>query len=220
MLFALALAAVVQMPKAQASSRQLFYSVGDSLTNNPHAAPMGRWPYLLGQAIGMQNVNLAAPGQNTAYVISKEIPQIAKGCTLVTVDTGANDWEKPSLAQMTPWNTYVDEMEGPYGVLASIRMRCPLATIVMLTDVNDYPVYDRRYEPFERMNAYTRELPQRWPGMFVADIAADNRFLLYPGLTYGPYMWNVLHENAAGQPLMVQDIQDLLLNELGLGKAR
>jgi hypothetical protein len=117
---------------------------------------------------------------------------------------------------MTPWTTYTAEMEGPRGVLATIEARCPHATIVVMTDVNDYPATDVRSQSFERMNRYVRELPSRWRNVVLADIAADHRFFLAPNRDDGPYMYNTLHENAPGQPVMAQDIEAMLLSGLGV----
>jgi hypothetical protein len=186
------------------------FTIGDSISNNPNV-PKGTDQFIdwLARLDSRETfTNLALPGVKTAYMISHETPLVTPGCSLITIDPGANDYDQLP-GNETPWATYTAEVSQ---LVAILHGTCPTATIALLTFVNDYPATDVRYGWFNRANAFIRTLRTGRPYVVIVDLAADSRFSPLPGT---PYMYNALHENGAGQAPMAQDIDYALTAAVG-----
>jgi hypothetical protein len=190
-------------PVRAAKNAGAYVALGDSISNSPDTAGGPIWPVLLSRLLpSLPYVNLALPGVTSAYIRTTELAAVPSGCALVTLEAGANDYERE------PWvnfQTFGTQLRGTLDVLHFSR--CPDARIVVLTYVNDYPAPDPRHAAFERLNAYVRGLPRTRPWVTVVDLDADARFHPFPG---SPLMYNAIHENGAGQYVIAADVAAVL----------
>jgi lysophospholipase L1-like esterase len=186
------------------------YVLGDSIFDNRNV-PAGQPQVvdLLAAAYPQfAFTNLAKRGTESGYELATEVPEMAHGCGLVVLDAGANDAQHDVDRFLTDVVSKTDANLAQ--IVRAIRSACPDAEIVVATYVNDYRPGDPRYANFARINDDLRKLaagPDAAGHVVIADLANDARFTPFPG---SPYMWNTVHENAAGQPLMAEDIEKAL----------
>ncbi len=192
------------------------YTLGDSITFNQYV-PVGqpKWPDLEARAYPwMHFTNLGLPGAKTVYILEDGVPKViaSPACKLVVIGAGVNDLEVTKPSEVTPPATQEQEY---LAIVDAIQAKCPNATIVVSTYVNDYPdgspawegYTDFRYTDLVRLNNFVRAVPflrATYP-IVVCDIAADARFVPFRPGDESPYMINAIHENAAGQYPYAQD---------------
>jgi lysophospholipase L1-like esterase len=195
------IAQTASAPKgASAPMTGTYYAIGDSITNDPAIAL--QFPQVIvAHFPGLTLENVAVGGTGEAFAFKTELPRIpaaGSGCRLVTIETGGND-----LRWGTPVATVASQFTQLY---KDVRERCPHATIVVATYINNAgqpganpaPGYEANlnsYNQWLRTFAKQNQLP-------LVDLDADKRFN-HPPPT--PLMRNWAHPSEAGNQLVGQD---------------
>ena len=195
----------VAIAQAQGSKVDLtngtYYAIGDSISNDRYNDE--QFAQVVVKAFpGLTLENLALGGSSAAYALNVEVPKIPSGnpaCKLVTLETGGGDL----IRQAVPISTVQSQFAQVY---QAVRQRCPHATIVIATYINNAQ-QERVRADLDEYNQWLRGFPSQ-NKLLLVDLAADRRF------NDGPFpstlMRNWAHPSTSGNQIVGQDFVDVL----------